>query len=111
MKKAKFSFGSNQVFNGYESDLSWNGWKCPLFELDEAKKVIDHFNQQQQQHGGEYTEQFTYLETVDGILSQTFEVGLHIPEYDAIDMVIIIDGFKYYDIGNYSITWELVEYL
>lgn len=111
MRKAKFSCATSETFIGFKSDLTWNGWECPLFELEEAKKVIEHFNYEQKTHGGEYYEQFTYLEEEDGILSQNFEEGWHMSEYDSIDKAIIIDGVKYYDIANFSFTWELVEYL
>ena len=109
MEKFKFSCATSETFEGIKSDLTWNGWECPLFELDEAKRVIEHFNYQQKTFGGEYYEQFTYLESEDGILSQTFEEGLHMAEYDSIDKAIIIEGVKYYDIANFSFTWELVQ--
>ncbi len=70
MEKFKFSCATSMVFNGIKSDLTWNGWQCPLFELDEAKKIIEHFNYQQKTFGGEYYEQFTYLELEDAVLSQ-----------------------------------------
>ena len=109
MEKFKFSCATSETFEGIKSDLTWNGWECPLFELDEAKRVIEHFNYQQKTFGGEYYDQFTYLESEDGILSQTFEEGLHMPQYDSIDKAIIIEGVKYYDIANCNYTWELVQ--
>jgi len=34
---------------------------------------------------------------------------LHMAEYDSIDKATIIEGVKYYDIANFSFTWELVQ--
>jgi|TARA_R110000868_G_C10736288_1_gene752017 hypothetical protein len=109
MKKAKFSCATSEVFNGFKTDLTWNGWECPLFELDEAKRVIEHFNYQQKTFGGEYYEQFTYIESEDAILSQTFEEGLHMSEHDWKDKPTIIDGVKYYEVANCNYTWELAQ--
>ena len=107
--KAKFSCATSEVFNGLRTEMKWNGWECPLFELKEAQRIIEHFNYQQKTFGGEYYEQFTYLQLEDAILSQTFEEGLHMPQYDEIIKATIIDGVKYYDIANFSFTWELVQ--
>ena len=107
--KAKFSCATSEVFNGHRTEMKWNGWECPLFELKEAQRVIEHFNYQQKTFGGEYYDLFTYLVDEDAILTQTFEEGKHLPEYDSIDKGTTIDGVKYYDIANCNYTWELVQ--
>ena len=90
MEKAKFSCATSNVFNGFKGDMTWNGWECPLFELEEAKRVMEHFNYEQKTHGGEYYEQFTYLESEDVILSQSFEGDIHLIEHDWKDAPTIM---------------------
>jgi hypothetical protein len=107
--KAKFSCATSEVFNGLRTEMKWNGWECPLFELEEAQRVIEHFNYQQKTFGGEYYDLFTYLVDEDAILTQTFEEGKHLPQYDSIDKGTTIDGVRYYDIANCNYTWELVQ--
>lgn len=106
MKKTKFSCGTNMVFYGYDNGDRWNGWYCPLFELDEAKKVIMHFNEQQKLYGGEVYDVFTYSEKLDSIFVETYENGVLVNFY--IEQSVIINGQKYYDIANNNYCWEKV---
>ena len=112
MKKETFAIETSEGIAEYKGvtfgDL-WNGWECPLFELEEAQRVIEHFNYQQKTFGGEYYDLFTYLVDEDAILTQTFEEGKHLPQYDSIDKGTTIDGVRYYDIANCNYTWELVQ--
>jgi hypothetical protein len=109
MKKSLFTIGTNKSFSGYDTNDSWNGWKCPLFTLARAKKVIEHLNSQQLQYGGEVYDLFFYDELNDGIVTRSYEDKNIVNQ--SFDQAIIIKGKKYYDIGNYNYTWELLNNL
>ena len=106
MTQEKFYCATKKGFLGYDTNLFWNGWYCPLFELNEAKKIIKYFNALQMQQGCAYFDKFTYLEDTDSILMQTYEDGKHIEEYDSIEKGRIIDGVKLYAIANFNYTWD-----
>lgn len=48
VRKSKFYCGEDfvGVIPGYTRDQTWNGWECPYFERDQAKKVIEALNKQ-----------------------------------------------------------------
>ena len=106
MKKSFFTIGTNKSFIGYDNGDNWNGWKCPLFTLPQAQKVIQHLNSQQLKYGGEVYDLFFYDELNDGIVTRSYE-GNNMTN-QSFDQVISIKGKKYYDIGNYNYTWELL---
>ena len=46
MKKAVFTIGEYpKAYIGYTSGKLWNGWATPAFELTEAKRVAEGFNE------------------------------------------------------------------
>ena len=46
MHKAVFTIGEYpKAYIGYTSGRLWNGWATPAFELAEAKRVAEGFNE------------------------------------------------------------------
>jgi hypothetical protein len=107
MQKSLFTIGTKKSFLGYDTGDNWNGWKCPLFTLAQAKRVIEHLNSQQLQYGGEVYDLFFYDEINDGIITRSYEGNEMINE--SFDKSIIIKNKKYYDVANYNYTWELLK--
>lgn len=45
MNKKLFIYeGTSLTFEGYTNGEKWNGFDCPLFELDESLKIMEDFN-------------------------------------------------------------------
>lgn len=96
MKRAKFTIEGNQnTYNGYAEDRNWNGWACPLFPFDEARRIMTHYNQTMDT-------QMYYNETTDSFL-----VSGEI--YKGVD-IDTPDGIRHlYPIGNSCWIWEMQE--
>lgn len=47
LRKAQFKIETfpDEVFEGYTLDDDWNGWMCPYFDLKEAKRILNLYNQ------------------------------------------------------------------
>ena len=60
-EKGLFSIdGLDGPYEGYSSGEHWNGWACPVFERDEAKRIAASFRTQSERHGlpGEFEARF-----------------------------------------------------
>lgn len=97
MHKAVFTIGEYpKAYIGYTSGKLWNGWATPHFELAEAKRVAEGFNECAE-NPIFYNEQSKTFYTFDGEIWK--------PE-----TVQTADGIKYlYGIGAYSWTWDEVD--
>jgi hypothetical protein len=93
MKVAKFTIEGNQnTYKGYAEDRNWNGWACPLFPFDEARRIMTHYNQTMDT-------QMYYNETTDSFLvSGEIYKGVDIDTPDGIQHL--------YPIGNSYWIWE-----
>lgn len=39
LKEGKFSLDDSPSWSGYSFEDNWNGWACPLFPLEEMRKI------------------------------------------------------------------------
>ena len=101
MHKIVFTIdGFNYPHIGYTSGRRWNGWATPFFEIDEALRVMQEYNE-----GRDETEQMTYDKETD-----TFSVkemgGFDGDEWKGKNYQTE-EGIKHlYGIGAYSWVWE-----
>lgn len=89
LKKAIFSMDCfDENIEGFTYGNTWNGWACPYFTFDNAMKLTSlvPFNMWYHQEGD------TFLTMSDEIDNEEFNA-------------VIIDGQKYYAIGNCSWCW------
>lgn len=99
MHKAIFTIGEHpKAYIGYTSGKSWNGWATPYFELDEAKRVAEDFNETAEfpMQYDEVYDQFYILDTETSDL-ETWQ-GIDMPTAKGIKHL--------YGIGAYSWMWE-----
>ena len=47
MKKTRFQIEEDPIFEGFTDGSKWNGWSNPYFTLKEAKKVLNHYQNQE----------------------------------------------------------------
>ena len=107
--KAKFSmdsFDDNQPnIDGMTYGGSWNGWACPYFTFENAMIVVDQINQDQ-----EYCNQNQLPISIlmYSKCNDTFYYIADDQEPECIDAYegMMIDGVKYYPIGNCSWCWH-----
>lgn len=101
MQKAIFTIGEYpKAYIGYTSGRLWNGWATPAFELDEAKRVAEGFNECAEfpMQYDEVYDQFYILDTETSDL-ETWKG----------EDVLTTEGIKHlYDIGAYSWVWDKV---
>lgn len=97
MRKAVFTIGEYpKAYIGYTSGRLWNGWATPHFEIDEAKRVAEGFNECAE-NPIFYNEQSKKFYTFDG-------------EIWKAETVQTEEGIKdLYGIGAYSWTWDEVD--
>lgn len=84
---------------GITNGTRWNGWECPFFDLEEAKKIIEG-----QTPKSECLEnRCTYYEiSMDGLhVISTCEDGVFVEDS------ILVDGVRYYPIGYMNWVWEI----
>lgn len=100
--KGTFSLdGLEGTFKGWTSERTWNGWAMPLFELEEALKIVKAFKDE-----GYYAR---YDESENVIYINTFDDTDDMELMDICDCVsrITDDGtmLEVFDIGSGSWTW------
>jgi hypothetical protein len=99
MKKAVFTIGEEpKAYIGYTSGRLWNGWATPYFELEEAKRVAEGFNEcaEYSMQYDEVYDQFYVLDMVTKELEKWKGEDIHTEE-----------GIKHlYGIGAYSWVWD-----
>jgi hypothetical protein len=99
MRKAVFTIGEYpKAYIGYTSGRLWNGWATPHFELAEAKRVAEGFNETAEfpMQYDEVYDQFYILDTETSDL-ETWK-GIDVPTNEGIKHL--------YDIGAYSWVWD-----
>lgn len=96
MRKSIFTIGEYpKAYIGYTSGKLWNGWATPHFELEEAKRVVEGFNECAE-NPIFYNEKLKTFYTFDGDIWK--------PE-----TVQTAEGIKHlYGIGAYSWVWDEV---
>lgn len=90
------------VIPGYVRDgVRWNGWQCPVFDLDVLRA-----------HRADLAELFPAFEGVEAFVWddndmphrwETFEDGTR---EDAVS-IVTLNGREYVDIGSFGYTWEV----
>jgi hypothetical protein len=94
MQATKFTIDTfgDEIFSGFTSGETWNGWACPYFTHEQAQRVVEVHRAQ----GGKAW----YDETQD---SFAFEFGED--EVDAFPAETV-EGQKLYSVGARCWIWE-----
>lgn len=99
MRKSVFTIGVYpKAYIGYTTDRRWNGWATPHFELEEAKRVAEGFNET-----AEYPMQY------DEVYDQFYILDTETTELETWkgEDIITEEGIKHlYGIGAYSWVWD-----
>lgn len=99
MRKSVFTIGEYpKAYIGYTSGKRWNGWATPHFELEEAKRVAEGFNE-----CAEYPMQY------DNIYDQFYILDTETKELETWKGIDIhtAEGIKHlYGIGAYCWVWD-----
>ena len=98
-----FQAGDDGInYNGiYDPSKSWNGWKCPLFDLDTAKSILE--SQASLDECKEYSCSYYELsEYPKGIIDKYEDGVFFFP-------VVTVEGVDYYSIGFCNWTWFKVD--
>jgi len=94
--KSQFSIDGTFPHIGYTFGTRWNGWACPSFELDEAKKIAEFVS---------YAEGYevVYIEETDKFIEYTNKEWTD--EWEA-HIIETVDGpKKVYSIGAFGWVW------
>ena len=97
MRPAKFTIEvyPEQTFDGFSRGEDWNGWACPYFDFEQAKKVMEaHRQRGWKAWYDELDDQFVFDFSHDGD-----------GEPDAFPAEVI-GGKKLYPIGAFCWIWE-----
>lgn len=103
-KKAIFTIGheNNFTFKGiYNPQVNWNGWKCPYFDLETAKKILN--TQCIEACKDSDLSYYTISEYPNGIIE-------HHSEGVEFSKCVTFEGIDYYPIGGYNWVWEKVTF-
>jgi hypothetical protein len=91
LRKTRFAIDTfpGKVFEGYTLDDDWNGWACPYFGLDEAKRILSIYNE----NGGsakydELNDEFIFIDD------------------EEVFPAVEIEDSKLYAVGNSVWIWE-----
>jgi hypothetical protein len=92
-------------FSGLDSGETWNGWACPLFPLEEAKKIMDLQEDfvSEAKIGGWDVYSINY-DSDKEVFTMNWMVGDLIESSEVINPKVI-DGVKYYPIGSCNWCW------
>ena len=101
-RKTKFDIEGSKSFEGFTFNQYWNGWECPMFELDVAMEIIKEFNNDE--------EKMSYDKEKDVFLfeHEDFDDGIYVVEpHDIFDE----EGKTHhvYDIGAGYWVWSETE--
>lgn len=97
IREAKFEIDTlgDEVFDGYTSGESWNGWACPLFTFDQAERIVEAFRARGWDASyDESTDQFVFSIEHDSL-----------DEKDSYPPVNV-NGRKFYPVGAFCWIWE-----
>ena len=94
-----FQAGDNGInYSGiYDPSKSWNGWKCPLFDYNTAKSILE--SQMSESDCAEYSCSFYELSEYPKGIIDKYEDGIF------FFPVITFEGVQYYLIGYMNWTW------
>lgn len=99
MRKTVFTIGEyHEAYVGYTSGRLWNGWATPYFELDEAMRVMQGFN-----------ETAEYPMKYDKVYDQFYILDTETTELEAWkgENYQTTEGMKHlYGIGAYCWIWD-----
>jgi len=100
MRAAKFAidFLEGQIFEGYTKGEDWNGFACPYFTLEQARRLVDAWRMA----GRDATydaEADRFFFKVDGVGEEDCD------SFSAIEA----DGMTLYPVGNSCWIWEEVQ--
>ena len=99
MRKTVFTIGEvADAYIGYTSGRLWNGWATPHFEIEEALRVMQSFN-----------ETAEYPMKYDDVYDQFYILDTETTELEAWkgENCITTEGIKHlYGIGAYSWVWD-----
>jgi hypothetical protein len=105
MEKALFEIEVNEGFEQYEGITlghRWNGWECPLFNIDNVNKILNNLGSEEEAKENSFSF-YQYDSTYDVIIEKVYWDG----KLEAIDTSkpTIFNGEKYYAIGSHNWTW------
>jgi hypothetical protein len=99
-QKSKFQIeGMEGKFSGiFNPQIRWNGWLCPLFPLDVAKKII-----KSQDFDDCIKYEMSFYKICD------YPKGITEHHLDGVEFlkVTTFEGIDYYPIGYMNWVWEL----
>lgn len=106
LQPAHFTLDSlgDVLLDGFTAGETWNGWECPYFTFQQARKVVDAFNASQRVNGDSV--EARYDATQDAFCF-FFESAGESDDFSAVE----IEGKKYYPIGAYAWIWESTDRL
>lgn len=105
LHKARFAIDSipSEIFEGYTSGETWNGWACPFFEKSEAERIL------KASEGNRY--RWTYSPDVDAftVYSEDADEEVASEVFEGVT-ANLDDGreIKVYGIGARSWIWDLI---
>ena len=107
IRKTNFDYGNGTTFKGYTKGNLWNGFDCPLFEVEECEKIVELFNSENEEFGTEV--KLVYDSTKDCYV----EIDPNIDEEDYISYeftsIDTKDGIKRVcSLGSFNWCWEEV---
>ncbi len=101
MRKTKFKIESlgYETFDGFTKDEDWNGWACPYFTFEQARKVLKQYNLFREITGQK--DLAFYDKGADAFVFPSNDED-ESELYAAIDE----EGQKYYPVGASCWIWE-----
>ena len=99
LTKKEFFLDESPSFIGYTNGETWNGWECPLFSLETAKKVLELMIDDEDT-SAYYDERLDKIMVVMNV-STTPEVEVYEPstvDYNG-------ETIKVYNVGSGSWCW------
>ena len=95
MIKMKFEIYGGYSYIGYSEGKTWNGWQCPLFDMEVALQIAKDFSA--------VNDYLVYDEATDSFKYKTEDYADG--EFDTFSSVMK-DGKKFYAIGAFSWCWD-----
>lgn len=96
------------LFDGFTTDMRWNGWACPYFTFEQAQAVIEQHNNLYElafaEGEKELHAQCFYAKAYYDAERDAFCFAMEGGEWDVFG-AFERDGTKYYCIGAWCWTW------
>lgn len=105
MKKTWFTIDGleDNSYQGYTDGQTWNGWQCPLFELNVALKLADDLNQVNTVNGQLFSK-IVFDEKSQQFVNEDYDCPKE--EWETF-AATEHDGKKLFALGSYAWCWEL----